>query len=137
VTVVNNAFTPANLSVTSGSTVTWTWNTCSGGDGYGTVSPASVTTSCSMETERPPGPSPRDPFSGSSRRQLRTPTIVPFTAQRCPGRSSYSRDARQAVCPGGHRRECHPPCGGTCVPASGGPRTRLTAGAGSARRSQQ
>jgi plastocyanin len=36
VTVVNNAFTPANLSVTSGSTVTWTWNTCSGGDGYGT-----------------------------------------------------------------------------------------------------
>jgi plastocyanin len=35
VTVVNNSFTPASLSVTSGSTVTWTWNTCSGGDGYG------------------------------------------------------------------------------------------------------
>jgi plastocyanin len=36
VTVANNSFTPADLSVTLGSTVTWTWNTCSGGDGYGT-----------------------------------------------------------------------------------------------------
>jgi plastocyanin len=35
VTVANNSFTPANLSVTSGNAVTWTWNTCSGGDGYG------------------------------------------------------------------------------------------------------
>jgi plastocyanin len=35
VTVANNSFTPATLSVTSGNTVTWTWNTCSGGDGYG------------------------------------------------------------------------------------------------------
>lgn len=35
VTVANNSFTPANLNVPVGSTVTWTWNTCSGGDGYG------------------------------------------------------------------------------------------------------
>lgn len=35
VTVVNNSFTPASLNVPAGSTVTWTWNTCSGGDGYG------------------------------------------------------------------------------------------------------
>jgi plastocyanin len=35
VTVANNLFTPAKLSVASGSTVTWTWDTCSGGDGYG------------------------------------------------------------------------------------------------------
>jgi plastocyanin len=35
VTVVNNAFTPANLSVSAGGTVTWTWNSCFGGDVYG------------------------------------------------------------------------------------------------------
>lgn len=35
VTVANNSFTPASLTVPSGSTVTWTWSTCSGGDGYG------------------------------------------------------------------------------------------------------
>jgi plastocyanin len=35
VTVVNNSFSPASLGVAPGTTVTWTWNTCSGGDGYG------------------------------------------------------------------------------------------------------
>lgn len=35
VTVVNNAFTPAATTVAVGTRVTWTWNTCSGGDGYG------------------------------------------------------------------------------------------------------
>jgi plastocyanin len=35
VTVVNSSFTPASLSIANGSSVTWTWNTCSGGDGYG------------------------------------------------------------------------------------------------------
>jgi plastocyanin len=35
VTVANNSFSPADLSVAPGTTVTWTWNTCSGGDGYG------------------------------------------------------------------------------------------------------
>jgi len=35
VTVTNNVFTPASMTVTPGSTVTWNWNTCSGGDGYG------------------------------------------------------------------------------------------------------
>jgi plastocyanin len=33
--VTNNAFTPASLSATPGATVTWTWNSCTGGDGYG------------------------------------------------------------------------------------------------------
>jgi plastocyanin len=33
--VSNNSFSPASLSVAPGSSVTWTWNTCSGGDGYG------------------------------------------------------------------------------------------------------
>jgi plastocyanin len=36
VSVTNNTFTPGNLTVNVGSTVTWNWNTCSGGDGYGT-----------------------------------------------------------------------------------------------------
>lgn len=35
VQVTNNAFTPGDLSVATGTTVTWSWNTCSGGDGYG------------------------------------------------------------------------------------------------------
>lgn len=35
VVITNNAFTPSTLSSTVGATVTWTWNTCSGGDGYG------------------------------------------------------------------------------------------------------
>jgi plastocyanin len=35
VVVTNNAFTPETLSATAGSTVTWTWDSCSGGDGYG------------------------------------------------------------------------------------------------------
>jgi len=35
VTVSNNRFTPANLSVSPGATVTWTWDACSGGDAYG------------------------------------------------------------------------------------------------------
>ena len=35
VTVSNNLFTPANVSVSSGTTVTWTWDSCSGGDAYG------------------------------------------------------------------------------------------------------
>jgi plastocyanin len=35
ITVRNNAFMPANLTVKPGASVTWNWNTCSGGDGYG------------------------------------------------------------------------------------------------------
>lgn len=36
VTVENNAFTPATLTVAPGSTVTWTWDTCTTGyDPYG------------------------------------------------------------------------------------------------------
>jgi plastocyanin len=35
VIVNNNSFAPASLTVPNGSTVTWTWNTCSGGDYYG------------------------------------------------------------------------------------------------------
>lgn len=35
VVVTNNVFTPGSLSTTAGSTVTWTWDSCSGGDGYG------------------------------------------------------------------------------------------------------
>lgn len=35
VTVTNNAFTPGNLTVKPGTNVTWSWNSCSGGDGYG------------------------------------------------------------------------------------------------------
>jgi plastocyanin len=35
VEVTNNAFTPGDLTVATGTTVTWSWNACSGGDGYG------------------------------------------------------------------------------------------------------
>lgn len=35
VIVNNNAFAPSDLTVAKGATVTWTWNSCSGGDGYG------------------------------------------------------------------------------------------------------
>ena len=35
VTVANNVFSPGNMTVKPGTTVTWNWNTCSGGDGYG------------------------------------------------------------------------------------------------------
>ena len=32
--VTNNAFTPSGTTVAAGTTVTWTWNSCTG-DGYG------------------------------------------------------------------------------------------------------
>lgn len=35
VTVTNNAFTPASSTVPAGSTITWTWDSCTGGDIYG------------------------------------------------------------------------------------------------------
>ena len=35
VVVTDNSFTPASLSTTPASTVTWTWDSCRGGDGYG------------------------------------------------------------------------------------------------------
>ena len=35
VVITNNAFTPGDLTVSRNATVTWTWNTCTGGDGYG------------------------------------------------------------------------------------------------------
>jgi plastocyanin len=36
VVVTNNAFTPVDLNAAKGAVVTWTWNACTGGDGYGT-----------------------------------------------------------------------------------------------------
>lgn len=36
VVVKNNLFDPATVTVAAGSTVTWTWATCTGGDPYGT-----------------------------------------------------------------------------------------------------
>lgn len=35
VVITGSSFTPTDLTVTSGSTVKWTWNSCTGGDGYG------------------------------------------------------------------------------------------------------
>lgn len=35
VRVTNNSFTPGDLTVSAGTTVTWNWDTCSGGDPYG------------------------------------------------------------------------------------------------------
>ena len=35
VTVSNDRFTPADLTVQPGTTVNWTWNSCTGGDVYG------------------------------------------------------------------------------------------------------
>ncbi len=35
--VTNNAFTPTDLSVARGVTVTWTWDSCSGGGTYGST----------------------------------------------------------------------------------------------------
>lgn len=34
IAVTNNAFTPAEKTVTTGTTVTWAWSTCTGGGGY-------------------------------------------------------------------------------------------------------
>jgi len=36
IVITNNTFTPSDLTVAKGATVTWTWNSCSGGDSYGT-----------------------------------------------------------------------------------------------------
>jgi plastocyanin len=35
VTVSNDAFSPANISVAKGATVRWSWESCTGGDIYG------------------------------------------------------------------------------------------------------
>jgi plastocyanin len=35
ISVTNNAFSPSSKTVAPGTTVEWAWNTCSGGDGYG------------------------------------------------------------------------------------------------------
>ena len=35
VRVTNNSFTPGSITVAKGATVTWDWDTCSGGDPYG------------------------------------------------------------------------------------------------------
>jgi plastocyanin len=35
VVVTNNAFAPTDLTVSKGATVTWTWDTCTGGGTYG------------------------------------------------------------------------------------------------------
>ena len=35
VSVTNNSFGPASLTIAPGASVTWAWNSCSGGDGYG------------------------------------------------------------------------------------------------------
>lgn len=35
ITVANNVFNPGTATVPAGSTVTWTWDSCSGGDAYG------------------------------------------------------------------------------------------------------
>ena len=37
VKVSNNQFTPSDLSVRVGTTVTWDWDSCTGGDGYGSA----------------------------------------------------------------------------------------------------
>ena len=36
ISVTNNAFSPAAKTVTAGTLVQWAWNSCSGGDSYGT-----------------------------------------------------------------------------------------------------
>ena len=35
ISVTNNAFSPAAKTIPAGTTVTWAWSTCSGGDIYG------------------------------------------------------------------------------------------------------
>jgi plastocyanin len=35
ISVLNNSFSPSSKSVTAGTTVQWAWNSCSGGDSYG------------------------------------------------------------------------------------------------------
>lgn len=35
VSVTNNSFGPASLTIAPGASVTWAWNSCSGGDYYG------------------------------------------------------------------------------------------------------
>lgn len=35
ISVLNNSFSPSSKSVTAGTTVQWAWNSCSGGDIYG------------------------------------------------------------------------------------------------------
>ena len=43
VVITNDAFTPTTLGTTVGSTVTWTWNTCSGVTGGYSSGPSCVT----------------------------------------------------------------------------------------------
>jgi plastocyanin len=35
VSVTNNAFSPGDMTIAKGASVTWNWNSCSGGDPYG------------------------------------------------------------------------------------------------------
>ena len=37
VVITDNAFTPAALTTSVGAQVTWTWDSCRGGDGYGST----------------------------------------------------------------------------------------------------
>jgi plastocyanin len=54
--VENNTFTPSTLTVVSGSTVTWTWDTCTTGyDPYGGTTPTCVDHSIVWDT---PGGTP-------------------------------------------------------------------------------
>ena len=51
VTVGNNSFSPATLTVTPGTTVTWTWDTCSqGSDPYGGSTKTCVNHSVTWDT---------------------------------------------------------------------------------------
>ena len=51
VTVRNNSFAPATLTVAAGSTVTWTWDTCSqSNDPYGGYTTTCVTHSINWDT---------------------------------------------------------------------------------------
>jgi plastocyanin len=48
VTISNMSFGPASMTVAAGTTVTWKWSDCSGGDGYG-VGATCVTHSVSFD----------------------------------------------------------------------------------------
>lgn len=71
VTVSNNRFTPANDSVAVGSTLTWTWNSCTG-DGYGGM----VCTAHSVNFDD--GPSSQVQESGTFSRTFATAGTYPY-----------------------------------------------------------
>ena len=72
ISVTNNAFTPADKTISVGTTVTWAWSTCTGGDGYDTE------TCVAHSVNFDDGPSSPTQEKGSYVRTFTTPGSYPY-----------------------------------------------------------